>query len=298
MRILAFSDIKEWEGYKELIEKFNPEIVALPGDLTSDGFASFWSKAIQQIPPYQKELEKENIKFSSRNNNITFYEWIDNKKPKKYKNKDLLDVVESIKKKYKNSKKFLEIRKKIHVDKFYEFLEYAGKKSSVLVVKGDHDEDFDGDYISKKINSIQGCNEISGKLITINRVNFLGLGFNDTHYLKRLKPLIKKFREKVNIIITHSENNKMYLISLFKPQLIIRGHFGSGKYLVNGIPSVFTQGVQYTLIEIKDKKLPKILQYHMSFNHKIKLLKKGSIRPWFSKKSEFELYSWLKAYPE
>lgn len=38
-----------------------------------------------------------------------------------------------------------------HVEKFYQFLEYAGKRAIVLVVKGDHDEDdIKGAYVPEK----------------------------------------------------------------------------------------------------------------------------------------------------
>ncbi|MGB9760765.1 MAG: metallophosphoesterase family protein [Thermoproteota archaeon] len=195
-------------------------------------------------------------------------------------------------------KKFLEFRKKMHVDLFYKFLEYAGKKSKVLVVKGDHDEDFERDYIVEKINKIPGCKEISSKFVEINGLRFLGLGFNETHYLRILRPLIEEFKGKVDVVVTHCEQDRMPLVSLLKPKIIIRGHFGSGKYLVNDIPSVFTADVKYTIIELENKKFPKILQYTVGKNEELKILEKGSCKPWLSEFSEFERYKWLKPYPE
>ncbi len=295
MKILAFSDVVKWEGYERLVDKIKPDAICLAGDLTSDGFASFWSEAIEQIPAYQKELKKMGIKFT-REKNFVFCQWIDNKKPRELRN-NILNIVETVERKYRNSKEFFEIRKRMHVDRFYQFLEFAGKKSKVLIVKGDHDEDFEGDYLPEKINKIAGCKEISGKVVEINGFHFLGLGFNETHYLRTLKPLIERFKGKVDIVVTHCEQNKIPLVSLLKPKIIIRGHFGSGKYLVNDIPSVFTMGVKYTVIELERKRLPKILQYSVDRNGKVKLLEKGSCRPCFSGVSEFERYKWLKPYP-
>jgi hypothetical protein len=126
----------------------------LAGDLTSDGFASFWSEAIEQISEYQDELKKLNINFK-REGNITSYQWV-GRKPKKYENKHILDIVDEVKKKYRDSKEFLNTRKRIHVYKFYQFLEFAGQKSQVLVVKGDHDEDFEGDYVPGRIDKTAG----------------------------------------------------------------------------------------------------------------------------------------------
>ena len=235
MKILAFSDIREWGKYEKIVDDIEPDLITLAGDLTSDGFASFWSKAILEIPEFQKELRKNRIKFTLIGG-FQFYRWINGKNPKKYKKENILDVVGTIKEKYKNSEEFLKIRKRMHVDKFYRFLRYAGKKSKVLVVKGDHDEDFEGDYVTKKINRIKDCNEISGKYIEIKGIRFLGLGYNETHYLRRVRPLIEEFQNKIDVIITHCEQKRLPLLSSIKPKLIIRGHFGFGKFLVNDIP--------------------------------------------------------------
>ncbi|MGA2790203.1 MAG: hypothetical protein ABSF00_05495 [Candidatus Bathyarchaeia archaeon] len=42
MKILAFSDVVKWEGYEERVDRIRPDVVALVGDLTSDGGAAFW----------------------------------------------------------------------------------------------------------------------------------------------------------------------------------------------------------------------------------------------------------------
>jgi len=271
MKILAFSDVIEWKGYKELINKTKPDVICLAGDLVSDGFARFWYKALEQIPSYQEEIKKlgNNLEDS----------W---KIEEKYKNTE----------EYRKNLKRLE---KIHSDKFYEFIKFAGKRSKVLVVKGDHDEKY---YSREKINNIPGCREISGECVEIEGLYFLGLGYNETHYLRVLKQLIEKFKEKVDIVVTHCEQNRMPFVSLLKPKIIIRGHFGSGKYLVNGIPSVFTAFVKYTIIEMNNTKLVKIRQYIVDRNGQVKLLKKGSCKPLLSNISEFEMYKWLKPYEE
>jgi len=288
MKILAFSDVTKWKGYKKLVDKVQPDVVALAGDLTSDGFASFWNEAVMQIPKFQEEKKRLMKKFKIIQRNVNFYKGRNVSK--------FFDELYSLKTKYYDTEEFRKIRKQIHVDKFYQFLSYAGKKSKVLVVKGDHDEDFEGDYVPERIDSIQGCREISGKTVEIAGLIFLGLGFNETHYLRILKPLIQKYKNKVDVIVTHCEQNRMPLLSSLNPRIIIRGHFGSGKYLVNDIPTVFTMGVHYTVIELKNRKVPKISQYISGPNKKVKLLKKGSCRPWFSEVSEFERYKWLKPY--
>jgi Icc-related predicted phosphoesterase len=317
MKILVISDVVKWEGYEKIVDENQPDVVILAGDLTSDGFASFWSKReelIEQLPDYQEEkkkLEKElskrlseirqeyknptTVTFTYKNIRRTVHWFLSPPSQNEIIKVEKEVLLDGLKEKYKPriEKKFLELRKKTHVDLFYKFLEYAGKKSKVLVVKGDHDDDFEGDYIVEKINRIYGCKEISGKLVKIDGLHFLGLGFDETHYLRILKPLIEEFKGKVDVVITHCEQNKMPLVSLLKPRIIIRGHFGFGKYLVNDIPAVFTMGVKYTIIEFEKEKLPKIIQYLTD----TKILEKVSCKPWFSQVSEYEKYPWLKPYP-
>jgi len=71
-----------------------------------------------------------------------------------------------------------------HVESFYKFLRRSGVFSKVLVVKGNHDEDFEGDYSPEKINGIPGCFEISGKTIEVGGRLFLGLGFREARRLR------------------------------------------------------------------------------------------------------------------
>lgn len=290
MRILVFSDIAKWEDYEDLVKRIKPEVVVLAGDLTSDGLASFWNEAVELIPAFQDELKRMGITVSMVGGR-PFYDATG------LKNGRGLDVVGTIKEKYRKSKEFLEIRKKIHVDKFYRFLKAAGKNSQVLVIKGDHDDDFEGDYFPEKIDKIPGCREISGKVVNVNGVRFLGLGFNEAEHLRTLKPLIAEFANKIDVVVTHCKQERVPMIGSLKPKLIIRGHFGSGKWLVNGIPSVFTMEVKYTTIELKKKGPPKILQYVIDSDKVVRQLKKGSCRPWFSDKTELERYPWLKPYP-
>jgi predicted phosphodiesterase len=284
MKILVISDVVMWKDYEEIVKKNRPDVIVLAGDLTSDGYANF-DEIIEQIPEYQNELKKLNIMFK-RHEGITEYQWI--KKPKEYENISVLKVVHELERKYIGSKEFLHKRKEMHVDKFYQFLEFAGKKAQVLVIKGDHDEDYEGDYNPERIDKINGCREISGKYVMINGLSFLGLGYNETRNTKTLTSYINKFKGKVDIVVTHCQQNRLPMISLLRAKIIIRGHFGYGKYLINGIPSVFTALAKYTIIELENGKLLNIIQY--ADPHK----------PQFSRsfeKSLFEKYRWLEQYP-
>ena len=282
MKILAISDIDSWcnistnrdgslislgktKTYEQIFNETNPDVVVLAGDLISDGFARFWEDAIEMIPDYQKELKvlmkrygvtygknynsmgRKQIIFDFNKINITVIEWN--------------DVIFNLQQKYRKTEEFDKNRNTLHTIRFYDFLKHAGKKSTVLVVKGNHDDDFKGDYETSKINEIEGCIEISGKLVEIDNIFFLGLGFDETHYLKKLKPLIEKHKNNVDIIITHAEQNKISLLSSLNSQLIIRGHFGSGKYLVNQTLAVFTSRAYYSIIQFDSNRKPKIKQY-------------------------------------
>jgi len=295
MRILVISDIVRWKGFEEIFDKIKPDVVILPGDLTSDGFAAFWSETVQQIPKFQSEKATLMKKMG-----IIINEYGIANCSKKHNLEEWIVAIDSLEDKYKHSQDFLDMRKKIHVDKFYDFLRYAGKKSKVLVIRGDHDEDFKDDYIVEKINKIPGCKEISGKLVEIDGLSFLGLGYNDTYYLTVFKPIIEKFKDRIDIVATHCKQNRVPMLSQLNPKLIIRGHHGSGHYLINNIPAIFTQGVKYTVIEMNKKGMPKIVQYVLDSNDKLVVLKEGTCKPWGSDPaiSQFDIYDWLKPYPE
>lgn len=291
MKILVISDVINWKPYKKIFNQVKPEIVLLAGDLISDGFASFWSmKDFKELEKQEKKLIKEyNVKVENKNG-ILHVTHLDISPPGQI---SYLDAREELKRKLRKSKQFYEYVKKNHVEKFYEFIEFAGKKAHVLIVKGDHDSDFSKFYNIKKINSIPGCHEISGKLIEINKIKFLGLGHTHTHYLKKLKPLIEKYKNKIDVILCHSEQNKISRLKDFNPKLIVRGHFGIGRYKVLDTPAIFSQGADYSIIEYEINNKPKINIYK---DEKIISRKKMTCAPWFSEKTEFELYPWLKEY--
>jgi len=89
-----------------------------------------------------------------------------------------LNELNSLVEKYRTTKLLTRFRKKTHVDRFYSFLRYASKRSRVVVVKGDHDADFLGNYVPEEIDRIDGCSGISGKVQQIKDLRFLGLGFD------------------------------------------------------------------------------------------------------------------------
>ena len=231
MIILALSDVTEWKGYEKIVDSIQPNILTLAGDLTSDGFASFW--------------------------------------------------------RYKNDKNFLRI-KEVHVNNFYQFLRYAGRKSEVLVIKGDHDEDFEGDYVPEKINKIIGCKEISGKTADINGIRFLGLGFKEAHRFKEPKSTTEWSKRNIDIVVMHGENIRF--VSLLKPKIIVKGGLFTGTYLVNDIPSVFTGSLGFTVIELKNKAVSKISEYAFDLKSQQITSKKFPPIPALKK------YGWIKPY--
>ena len=172
-----------------------------------------------------------------------------------------IDHLRKLEEHYQKTQAFLQSRKRIHVDRFYAFLRYAGKASKVLVTKGDHDDDFAEDYDCARINSIRGCREISGKTYAVDRWVFLGLGFEQAGFRRSLRTLSANFKDRVGIVIAHAPHGNVRLIAEMNPKVLVRGHFGGGQYLVDGIPTVFTAGVNHTLIETGGAGLPRIRQF-------------------------------------
>ena len=292
MRILAFSDVRRWEGYEDLVDEYKPDIVALAGDLTSDGVAAFWSEALQLVPEFAKRKSELLRRYGLVEREKHYYAQV--APPERFCDRFFHHLSE-LEDRYQKTKAFLEARKKIHVDKFYAFLRYAGKVSKVLVTKGDHDDDFAGDYDSSRINRIAGCREISGKAYISNRCMFLGLGFDQAGYRSPLRALIADFKDRVGIVIAHAPQRNVRLIAEMGPKLLVRGHFGSGQYLVDGIPTVFTAGLNHTVIEIVRTGLPRIRQFgSTSFSdHTIRELKRDSSSVRYLRRE----YRWLRPFP-
>jgi hypothetical protein len=62
---------------------------------------------------------------------------------------------------------------------------------------------------------------------------------------------------------------RISLISSLRPKLIIRGGYVPGKYLINGIPSVWNSQGIYTVIKIENKEIQDISQHRIYENTKV-----------------------------
>jgi len=155
---------------------------------------------------------------------------------------------------------------------FYDFLRHAGIKSKVLVIKGNHDDskwsDNTSHYSINKINSIKGCNEISGKSKKFNGLKFLGIDYESSRINANLLPLLEKRGNCVDVIISHGDISKIHHLSKLKPMLVINGHTRGGVYSVYDIPIVLTNGVGLVLIEIKKNSVKTILEYQIITKYK------------------------------
>jgi len=291
--MLVLSDIPKWVGYRQLVLHHKPDVVLLAGDVTSDGFAAFWSEALERIPAFRREKRELARKFGieiQRHNFSkisTFEKW-----------DQFSGCLSDLEGRYRDSPQFHAARIALHLEPFYDFLRFAGRRATVFVVKGDHDDDFPGDYDIDRINSMRGCTEISGRVAEEYGLRFLGLGFKETHYKRVLRDLVARFKGTVDVIVAHSEQSRLPILSEFQPRLIARGHFGYGKFLVNGVPSVFTGGGFHSVVRVHGSIT--ITQYRRGFGKAGTWRPKRDdgfyCRPWFTGASEFERYPWLKPY--
>lgn len=251
MKILAFSDVSNWDPYKELVDKWKPPVVTLAGDLTSDGGAEFWQTALEAIPAFRRDIQSLQRRLGVTTCPREGYAIIPANSVEAFARGQ-----QNLKQQYRVSRGFLKARKRIHVDKFYSFLRYAGKQSTVLVVKGDHDDDFANDYSARKIDAIPGCVEISGKLVVVNGFSFFGVGFDQACYRRTLRRLICE-RGPTDFVVAHAPQRNVRLLAELRPRLLIRGHFGNGTYSVDGVPSIFTAGCD-ALISVRGKGHPHV----------------------------------------
>ncbi len=151
---------------------------------------------------------------------------------------------------------FLEFGKKwFTLDFFYKFLNFASKRTHVLVVDGNHEVDSE-QYDEKRINSIEHCRELSDTDVTIGGLRFAGLGYRTM--LSKLKPRVEKLSSSnIDVLVTHCELERLSLLSRLRPKLIIRGHAasGPGKFLSRGIPVVSSGAVKYTSISLEERRI-------------------------------------------
>jgi hypothetical protein len=154
----------------------------------------------------------------------------------------------------------------------------------VLVISGDHDDDFPGDYDPHRIEAIPGCHEISGKVHIVNGVSFLGLGFRQAGYRRPLRHTVLERKGQVDVVIAHPPQKNVRIVAELQPGLLIRGHFGWGRHSIDGVPSVFTPG-GVAVIDTRRKKPP--------------LIRLLNDDPWGPTSDRLlrKNYPWLKPYP-
>lgn len=252
MRILAFSDIYRWSSsYRRLVERYRPDIVALAGDLTCDGNAYFLTAALEGVPKLKKKIEAlklERLNVVLRENRAALAERYKqgNFEPMIARHgpatKEIENQLRELNERARKAPGYLAAKQRTHIDPFYDFLRYAGRVSTVLVIKGNHDDAFPGDYDPSRIDGIPGCHEISGKAYAFGEWVFLGLGFRQAGYRRVLRPLIAGFAGRVGIVIAHVPEKNLHLVTQLRPKLLIRGHFMEGRAVVDGIPAAFTSG--------------------------------------------------------
>jgi len=173
-------------------------------------------------------------------------------------------------------------------EQFYGFLRYAHAQSSILVIKGNHEViDNSKLYVSKRINSISNCIEISGKHAMVKGLCFVGIGYDEAASKKTLTPLLKGFsRLKVDFVVTHCLLGYLPHMAKLVPKAIIWGHAasGPGKFLVNDVPVISSGVVKYSIIE-SHKEAISITQSNNGDSRKEDDL-------WFSKHK----FRWLKPW--
>src|SRR2546422_7332672 len=108
---------------------------------------------------------------------------------------------------------------------------------------------------------------------------------------------MEKKKGKPDVVVALCEQARVPLLTHFSPGLVIRGHFGSGKYLVNGVPTVFTQDVEFSEIEFGNRVSVRQFRRKLLNPSVREEVAEGTCRPWGTTQSEFERYPWLERWP-
>lgn len=199
----------------------------------------------------------------------------------------------------------------VSIVRFYLALQYAGRQCQVFVVKGDHDLTSvepnsntctifgSCPYDHEKIDAMVNCREISGKTTFIDGLQLLGLGYLETHYLRKLRSIAASQRTYPDIVLAHSENRRREMICrLFKPRLLLTGHCGFGKRKLGDtwIVESCCFPLQYATIEVEGKTIHVSMKYFCSIKHKFvddtefHCLEKGF--PWCDKCHEYYVFKY------
>lgn len=294
MRILFVSDVMSWAGFKAVVNRVRPDVTLFGGDLVSDGHAAFWRNTPFSVPRFRSQL----LRFLQSNRTSILRKTDSEDRAVFHTLRQLIlgdhledtpvqaswfyapdaisamhilfrrreenhrvfhTFMNSVTEKYRATPEFHTSRLLGHVEKFYQALEDAANVCNrILVVSGNHDEYFKGDYDVERINRIANCREISGKIESHEGVVFLGLGFRETHYLRSLRPVVQIMEGQVDVILAHAEESRLPLIAGIDPVIIFRGHFGSGRSRIGGVPIVAAAFPSYVVAELTKKRIASI----------------------------------------
>lgn len=261
-----------------MIRELRPDVTVLAGDVAFDGFTMMRAQALHSMPRYEKEISR------LRRETLSGPAWVKRQNAIVDKLRNTSDY-----------ERALSTLVRQHVGRFYNFLKYAGKKSKVLVVRGNHDNDYSPGYEPRRIREL-GCTEISGKTVKIDGFVFLGLGVDEARYLRKLKPIVQgvlEKRDRVNIVAMHYPKNRLRMLAALAPQLAVVGGAGPGEYLVSRIRTILSDSDGY-LIELSRRMTPKVSRVGLSRRSRM-------ARKWFWHIHEEALIkssNWLRPYPE
>jgi Icc-related predicted phosphoesterase len=263
--------------HSQLVSKLRPDVTVLAGDVVFDGFTMLRAKAYHSVLPIEEELS------ILRNEKPGSIDWI--------KRQNALVHRVSKTSEYKRTLEAL-VRK--HVAHFNEFLRAAAQESKALIVQGNHDDDYDPGYNTRRIKNLGGF-EISGKTIEIDGFVFLGLGFNQALRIGTIRPIlekvVKRYRQ-VDVIVMHYPKSRLTRLTSVAPMIAIVGGAGPGEYLVDGIRTILTDSEGY-LIDLSKTKSPKVSRVGVSEQRRM-------MKPFSHQHEEalFKTSHWLKPYPE
>lgn len=261
-----------------ITDHLRPDIVMMGGDLISDGGTDYQSirwRKISTIPKLRRELlfflntHKDTLKLRKPR------EYEEALKSIKKNDREALSLVRylmgfahygpgrrpDLEKSFCNQVYPLSQAYNDHIQEFYQALKHSSENyKAVFVVMGNHDKGLQEAYLTQ-INSHKNIHEISGKKVVYNNLRILGLGYMETHYLQKLRRLSELYRDKIDIILTHSEQRRMLEIAAWiRPKIIIRGHFGGG---ITKIKNSLVVGIggfpnHYALIQLRDGSIENI----------------------------------------
>ncbi len=134
------------------------------------------------------------------------------------------------------------------------------RKIQCYYISGNHDEDKFYELVQDYSSDFQFVNEISGKLVSTNGVNFYGINFFDTLTKTRIRELKENtLDQNIDILVAHSQLKRRIHLFDFQPSYIFTGHYDRKLFTLGSTAFVALDNdfsdISYSTLQLGDENI-------------------------------------------